>query len=52
MVNPFEVGTAIGLAFSMLCCTAILSIDLKGIRKRLDRIQEEGEESAWKLLRQ
>ena len=34
-------GTAIGLAFSMLCCTAILSIDLKAIRKRLDRIQEE-----------
>lgn len=36
-----EVGIAIGITFSMLCCVAILSIDLKAIRKRLDQIQEE-----------
>lgn len=36
-----EVGIAIGIAFSMLCCTVILSIDLKAIRRRLEQIQEE-----------
>lgn len=35
-----EIGIAIGVVFSMLCCAAILSIDLKAIRMRLDQIQE------------
>lgn len=36
-----ELGIAIGIAFSMLCCTLILSIDLRLIRRRLEQIQEE-----------
>lgn len=36
-----EVGIAIGIAFSMLCCTLILSIDLKGIRRKLNQIEKE-----------
>lgn len=36
-----ELGIAIGLAFSMLCCAAILSIDLKGIKQQLKQIQKK-----------
>lgn len=36
-----ELGIAIGIAFSILCCTLILSIDLRSIRRRLEQIQEE-----------
>lgn len=36
-----EVGIAIGIAFSMLCCTLILSVDIKSIKKQLEQIQEE-----------
>lgn len=36
-----ELAIATGLTVSMLCCTAIVSIDLKRIQKQLDQIEKK-----------